>query len=173
LIEIAMQVSAALAEAHAKGVIHRDIKPDNIFITRVGGGPDVAKLLDFGVAQTLSVDDETLTATGWIAGTPGYLSPEALRGQQVDVRSDVYALGATLYFALTKTRPFGDLESDALVEAHVSQRPPALAGTPDRPIPEVLAKIIRRCLESDPSARYQTSGALLSALDGARASLSQ
>jgi eukaryotic-like serine/threonine-protein kinase len=172
LISIAIQVADALTEAHARGVIHRDIKPDNIFITPRRGEAEVVKLLDFGVAQTSSVDEATLTATGWVAGTPGYMSPEALCGRQVDARSDVYALGATLYLALAGTQPF-DLESEASIEAPLSRRPSALAGTPDRPIPDVLVKVIQRCLERDPGARYHTSRALLSALEGARDALSR
>ena len=135
LIALAVQLAGALVEAHARGVIHRDIKPENVVVSAGGGQSEIAKLLDFGVAKTSSAASETLTATGWTPGTPAYMAPEALQGRPVDARSDIYALGATLRFALDGA-----------------------------PIPEDLARVMRCCLESDPAARYPTSRALLSAL---------
>ena len=135
LIALAVQLAGALVEAHARGVIHRDIKPENVVVSAGGGQSEIAKLLDFGVAKTSSAASETLTATGWTPGTPAYMAPEALQGRPVDARSDIYALGATLRFALDEA-----------------------------PIPEDLARVMRCCLESDPAARYPTSRALLSAL---------
>jgi len=137
---LATQIAGALVEAHAGGVVHRDIKPDNIFV--VGGPSGLAKLLDFGIAKTLG--EEALTATGWVPGTPAYMSPEALRGQPADPRSDIYALGCTLQFALTGTPP-GERVSG--------------------PIPAPLAAVIRRCLEGEPAARFPNSQALLLALE--------
>jgi serine/threonine-protein kinase len=151
LVALGVQIAGALVEAHAGGVVHRDIKPENIFVA--GGPSGQAKLLDFGIAKTVStssLDEEALTATGWVPGTPAYMPPEALRGDPADPRSDIYALGCTLQFALTGAPP-GDRASGPIG---------AMAAS--------LAGVIRRCLESEPAARYPTSQALLLALESLR-----
>ncbi|HEY7594126.1 MAG TPA: serine/threonine-protein kinase, partial [Actinophytocola sp.] len=98
---IGVQVAGALAEAHAAGIVHRDVKPDNVLITATG----TAKITDFGVSR--AAGDATVTATGFMAGTPAYLAPEVALGQDADTRSDVFSLGATLYAALEGLPPFG------------------------------------------------------------------
>ncbi|KAB2885677.1 MAG: serine/threonine protein kinase, partial [Kofleriaceae bacterium] len=114
----AIDLAGALAEAHARGIVHRDVKPENLFIATIGGERDVIKLLDFGLAKTEAAE-EGLTRSGWIGGTPTYISPEAAAGKPVDQRSDVYSLGASLYFALTGAPPFDATSIGGLFQAHM------------------------------------------------------
>jgi len=164
---IVLQASRALAEAHDRGIIHRDIKPANVFITSGGDDRDFVKVLDFGIAKLTNEQlDATLTQTGWIGGTPAFMSPEAARGEETSPRADVYGLGAVLYFAVAGRPPY---KSDALHQLVSAQ----LAGPPLRPsehrddsIPASLETIIMRCLDPDPAARFAHAGELVSALDG-------
>src|SRR5439155_15343068 len=106
-IHLVLQAARALAEAHAKGIVHRDVKPENLFVTEIAGEYDFVKVLDFGIAQLKdSGVDAKLTATGAVVGTPAWLPPEAIRGTAIDARADVYALGAVLYFLLAGRPPF-------------------------------------------------------------------
>src|SRR5205807_9068569 len=103
-IHFALQACGSLAEAHAAGIVHRDIKPANLFVTRVGGEESFLKLLDFGVAHVMEADRSvTMTEMGMVVGTPAYMAPEACGGERADARSDLYSLGAVLYFMLTGT----------------------------------------------------------------------
>src|SRR4030095_7752312 len=118
------QVCAALQEAHAAGLIHRDVKPGNVLVCERGGLHDVAKLLDFGLVQThgLTADGEKLTQEGAIAATPAYMSPEqAAGGADVDARSDLYSLGAVAYFLLTGRPPFVRASSVLTLAAHLAE----------------------------------------------------
>src|SRR5262249_40243980 len=110
------QGAAALAEAHARGIVHRDIKPENIFATQQDSKSDFIKVLDFGIAKvTDPVDDITLTRDGWLAGTPAYMAPEACTGHAADARSDIYSLGAVLYFLITGSPPFASANALSLM----------------------------------------------------------
>jgi hypothetical protein len=167
-LELGSQVAEALAVAHARGVVHRDLKPENLFLVREGH----VKLLDFGLARlTQAVDDgsgEQVTRTetdrgAWV-GTPGYVSPEQLRGQAADARSDIFALGAVLYEMLSGKRAFhGDTRADTL-SAILDRDPPpmTMAGGP---APPALDKLLRRCLEKDPADRFQSARDVAFALD--------
>jgi eukaryotic-like serine/threonine-protein kinase len=153
VVYLLRQACAALAEAHAMGLIHRDIKPGNIMVTRQAGLADVVKVLDFGLVQNVgpSDGDDKLTQTGMVLGTPGYISPEQAAGV-ADVRSDIYSLGAVGYFVLTGQTPFRGLRMHEIMMA------PGLEPTPLRElraeVPADLEAIILRCLRRHPEQRF-------------------
>src|SRR5690606_9732492 len=161
-VRVAADVARGLGAAHRHGIVHRDVKPSNVLLTAEGA----AKLLDFGIAKVMGA---ALTRTGDTLGTAAYMSPEQLRGQ-VDARADLWALGAVLYEMLTGRRPFGGDYEAALTYAIAHEEPePVEALRPE--ITEALAGVVRRCLEKDPAARFQTAEEVTEALaspDGAR-----
>jgi serine/threonine-protein kinase len=158
------QVCAALAEAHAVGLVHRDIKPANIFAARRGGVDDVAKLLDFGLVKSSRVGaDAQLTQQGTISGTPAYMPPEQAAGDPVDPRSDLYALGGVACFLLTGQPPFTGTNSMEVIIAHV--RDPVVPLSLRKPgVPDDLEKIVMRCLEKEPEDRFADAAVLGTAL---------
>jgi serine/threonine-protein kinase len=149
------QVCAALAEAHAAGLIHRDIKPGNIMLTQQAGLADVVKILDFGLVQRsgFADDDDKLTRTGMVVGTLGYISPEQATGV-VDARSDIYSLGAVGYFLLSGQTPFGDRRLHQLAIASGLEPTPLRVLRPE--VPADLEAVIHRCLRRDPDDRFKT-----------------
>ncbi len=158
------QVAASLREAHESGLIHRDIKPLNIMLCRVGGEYDVAKVLDFGLVKNLSADPGTtvVTNTTEISGTPMYIPPERVKNPtQADPRVDIYALGATAYFMLTGQTIYSAASAvDVLVQI-VTQTIPSVKDASDRVIPDALQDLISRCLAKDPKDRPQTAEEVL------------
>jgi serine/threonine-protein kinase len=161
------QACASLSEAHGIGIIHRDIKPENLFSARVGEQCDVLKLLDFGIAKLLGGNaelDATLTHAGWIGGTPAYMAPEVCAGGEADASSDLYSLGAVLYFLLTGTPPFRAQGAPGLMLAHVREpvEPPSVRL--GRALPVALEQVVMRCLEKRPKDRFPDVAALASAL---------
>lgn len=164
-VHFALQAARALAEAHARGIIHRDLKPANLFVTNAGGERDFLKLLDFGIARREGAQvDATLTQAGHFAGTPYYLSPEALRGERVGPAADVYGLGGVLYFLLTGRPPFERESVGAVLTAHLLEPvvpPSSLAAFA---IPEELEALVLRCLAKEPRDRFADAGALAEAL---------
>jgi hypothetical protein len=153
----------ALATAHARGLVHRDIKPENLFVCDVGAQTDVVKVLDFGIAKSLS-SDAGLTADGMLVGSPRYMALEQALGERVDARADVYALGGVLYFALTGAAPVADSSVFAVVAAHAAD----LIVPPSHLVPGVPAEldaIVMRCLHRDRDARFADAGELARALD--------
>jgi tRNA A-37 threonylcarbamoyl transferase component Bud32 len=160
VIHLLRQVCAALREAHATGLIHRDIKPKNVMACERGGVPDVAKLLDFGLVQVDMGSDSRLTGGGAVMGTPAYMSPEQASGLPTDARSDVYSLGATAYFLLTGRPPFERPTLMLTLTAHITDQPPPLAET----IPADLAAIVLRCLAKKPESRFADVCELAAAL---------
>jgi serine/threonine-protein kinase len=165
VVYLLRQLCGALAEAHAAGLVHRDLKPGNVIVATLGGQRDVAKLLDFGLVQDLSADaDGRLTRTGTVLGTPAYMSPEQAAGESaVDARGDVYGLGAVAFFALTGRPPFQGKTLGQLLAAHRCEPPPPL--TDFRPdVPADLAAVVARCLAKDPNDRFPSAAHLDRAL---------
>jgi serine/threonine-protein kinase len=161
VVYLLRQLCGALAEAHAAGLVHRDLKPGNVIVATVGGQRDVAKLLDFGLVQDLSADaDDRLTRAGTLLGTPAYMSPEQAAGESaVDARGDVYGLGALAFFALTGRPPFQGKTLGQLLAAHRSEPPPLLTDLrPD--VPTDLSAVVARCLAKDPADRFPSAAAI-------------
>ncbi|MGI9457290.1 MAG: serine/threonine protein kinase [Aeoliella sp.] len=161
------QVCNALAEAHGIGLVHRDIKPANIFCAYRGGEFDVAKLLDFGLAKpTVDVGDSHLTVEGAITGSPLFMSPEQATGErEADARSDIYSLGAVMYFMLTGRPPFPYEQPMKVIVAHVSEEPSLPREfVPDLPL--ALEEVVMRCLEKVAEDRFHDVFALREALYG-------
>jgi eukaryotic-like serine/threonine-protein kinase len=169
-VEFALQVSQGLAAAHEKGVVHRDMKPENIFLTKDGR----VKILDFGLAKLARLegasgsDSPTLgtnqTAAGMVMGTVGYMSPEQVRGKPIDPRSDIFSFGAVVYEMLAGKRAFqGETSADTLT-AILQQDPPELTQSGLQVSP-ALDRIVRRCLEKEASDRFQGARDLGYALD--------
>jgi predicted Ser/Thr protein kinase len=158
---LALEVLAALANAHAKGVVHRDLKPENVFITPEGH----VKVLDFGVAKLTG--SANLTQSGTFLGTPAYLSPEQVReAKHLDGRADLYSLGVLMFEALTGRLPFEAESTFDLLRAHVEAKVPDVrALRPD--VPDVLAAIVARALAKDPASRYADAETMARALSAA------
>ncbi len=165
IVYLMRQVCDALNEAHGQGLVHRDLKPANIYCAYRGGQFDVAKVLDFGLAKPLSdATDSGLTQEGAITGSPLFMSPEQASSELVDARSDVYSLGAVLYFIATGRAPFSYENPLKVMIAHASEdpEPPRLLNAD---IPMELEEIILRSLEKRPEDRYQTVVELRAGLD--------
>ena len=161
VVHILRQVCEALAEAHGVGLVHRDIKPANILLSEVGGIPDFAKVVDFGLVKDVTGSaDARLTRENVFAGTPQYLAPETIRdGSSSDPRSDLYALGAVAYFLLTAT-PVFDGRPIAVIQSHLNAAPDSPSARLGRPLPAKLERLVLDCLEKDPALRPETAQAL-------------
>lgn len=154
-----------IEHAHRCGIVHRDIKPANIMLADSGA----VKVMDFGIARALDCH-EHLTRHGHVAGTAKSMSPEQIRGAQADVRSDIYSLGIVLYTLLAGRAPFDGETDYSLMKAQLEQSPPSLHSLADN-VPSTVEAAVRRALEKDPSARFQTVGAFSHALDACLADL--
>ena len=158
-VEYAVQIANGLAAAHEKGIVHRDLKPENIFITRDGR----VKILDFGLAKLTDAAPPTGSGTiardtspGTVLGTAGYMSPEQVRGEPVDARTDIFSFGAVLYEMLTGKRAFAGKSSADTMSAILREDPPDLA-TSVRPISPALQNVVRHCLEKHREERFQSA----------------
>ncbi|MCA1558050.1 MAG: protein kinase, partial [Acidobacteria bacterium] len=158
--EILSQACSALDEAHRHGIVHRDIKPDNIFVSRTVGGLRV-KVLDFGIAKLKDPVATNLTLTGSVMGTPHYMSPEQCLGEELDHRSDIYSLGIVTYEMLTGRVPFNSPTSTAVVIQHVNHPPPALHLIRSDITP-AIESVVLHALEKRREMRPQSAGALAS-----------
>lgn len=159
VIYFLLQVCDSLSEAHELGLVHRDIKPKNIFNCRLGRSFDFIKVLDFGLVKNLSAqEDQHLTQDGTTTGTPAYLAPEAARGsKEIDARSDIYSLGCVAYWLLTGQAVFEGSTSVATILKHVTEAPIPPSERTDNPVPEDLEAVVLRCLEKDPAHRPQSA----------------
>ncbi len=159
---VCIEVAHALHAAHESGIIHRDIKPDNIFLIKRSGNPDYVKVLDFGVAKlqkNLSDSPKSETVAGVVVGTPDYMSPEQALGQRIDRRSDIYALGLVLYELLAGRKAFIANSFGELLVSITTKPAPPLPGVSrtNEAIPASLANVVAKCLVKDPDYRYQTA----------------
>jgi len=169
-IHLVRQAARALAEAHAKGIVHRDVKPENLFVVSGGGEPDFVKVLDFGIAHVaMGEGDAKLTRPGAVVGTPAWLAPETIAGRASDARADVYALGAVLYLLLAGRAPFEASDGMPILAAHLHERPAPPSRWRGEALPGDVEAIVLRCLEKDPAARYATARELADALDACEA----
>ncbi len=158
VMRILVQCCASLAEAHSIGIIHRDIKPDNVFLMNMPGSPDFVKLLDFSVAKLLAEGGGGMkTQAGVVFGTPQYMSPEQGRGMPLDARSDLYALGVLGYEMLTGNVPFNDENPMAVLQMHLRSEVPPLPGG----LPPAVVNIVKKALDKDPGRRFQSAGEMM------------
>ncbi len=164
-VHIASQICRSLAEAHQAGIVHRDIKPDNVILIEVDGDPDVAKVLDFGIAKAITGEDDVqLTGDGRIVGTPRYMSPEQILSENIDHRSDIYSLGCIIFEMLCGEPPFEGSSTTALMISHAQDAPPPfkerLSEEALHNVPLALEHVVRASLAKSPLDRPQTTDEL-------------
>jgi hypothetical protein len=168
-LRIARQVAASLAVAHEHGIVHRDLKPDNVYLIHDGEahGGERSKILDFGICK-LRRDDVRITGSGVMVGTPVYMSPEQCRGNsnEIDHRSDIYALGCVLFHMLTGRAPFEHDAPGDFIVSHMNEQPPTPSSIVPA-LPPLVDDILMRCLAKSPADRYQSMGELHAAIGNA------
>jgi eukaryotic-like serine/threonine-protein kinase len=165
-VDIAAQIADGLAEAHARGIVHRDIKPANVMVTRTGR----VRIVDFGIARV--PDASAVTTTGGVVGTPAYMAPEQARGERVDARADLWALGVVLYEMLAGRAPFGGASVEETLYAVLHKAPEPVERLAAGLQPAV-ARIVGRALMKDPVGRYQQAERMLADLQACRQQLAR
>jgi len=166
MLDVMVQVCRGLAAAHSKGIVHRDMKPQNIYLAYRSDGHEVVKILDFGIAKVSGADaNQNLTRTGTIFGTPHYMSPEQALGQNLDARSDIYACGVIMYEVFTGHVPFKAESFMGILTQHITATPlPPRAAAPERQIPPDLEAVILRAMAKQPQDRQQSMTELMNDL---------
>jgi serine/threonine-protein kinase len=169
-IPILVAVCGALEEAHSLGIVHRDMKPENIFICQQAGLKDYPKVLDFGLAKVTEAQMKPgsviLTQEGMVFGTPEFMSPEQAQGKTLDARSDIYSLAVILYEVLTGKLPFSARTPMEYIQKHVMEQPiPLNQRVDDRSFPASLEAVLNQALAKDPGDRYQTAAEFAEALE--------
>jgi len=167
-VKLARQMLSCLAEAHRHGIVHRDLKPDNIMVSEGSRGELRLKVLDFGLSKLVDrkLGSSLMTQPGRLLGTPLYMAPEQLQGEEADERSDVYAAGLILYEMLAGERPFKEKDSAQLFLARPAAEAPSLrANCPDLDLPDELETLLVRALQRERDRRFQTAEEMLNALD--------
>jgi eukaryotic-like serine/threonine-protein kinase len=166
VISFLQQTCESLEEAHDAGLVHRDIKPSNLFICRLGKRTDFVKVVDFGLVTGLAGATQTgLTTHSSTSGTPAFMAPEQVRGEEVDGRTDIYGLGCVAYFLLTGTVVFQRGNAMSMAIAHTTERPEPPSARSEVPIPESLERVVMACLEKKCEDRPQSAGELRAMLD--------
>jgi serine/threonine protein kinase len=161
-LAIVAQVCKSLAEAHGRQIVHRDLKPENIFLESLPGEPEFVRVIDFGIAKFLG-GSQQFTASGAILGTPYYMSPEQVRGESIDARADLYALGVVLFRCLTGQFPFTGDTPFKVLAAHLHEPTPDVRA--HAAVDEPLAALVTRCLARDRDARHASADALRGELE--------
>ena len=167
LLNILIQTGHGLAAAHAKHIVHRDMKPENIFVSVGSQGEDIPKILDFGIAKVSGNDGQNnLTRTGTIFGTPFYMAPEQALGNPVDARTDIYAMGVIAYEVFAGSLPFQGESFMGILTQHITSEPEPVvqrAAKAGRQLPPGLPELITRCMRKNPAERFQTMDELVNA----------
>jgi serine/threonine protein kinase len=176
IVDVLRQTLAALAEAHSQSIIHRDLKPENIILEPIRSGGDFVKVVDFGLAKIRGPDAQPrgITSPGIVCGTPEYMSPEQARGDELDARSDLYAVGVILYQLLTGRLPFEAESPTQVVLAHLTEPPRDPRDVaPDRQVPSPLVEVVLKALSKNTKDRYQDADHFATALSDALTKLEE
>ena len=166
-VRIASQIAEALSAAHAREIIHRDLKPDNIMVIRKGASQDYVKVLDFGIAKTVADDNaDNLTKTGFVLGTPVYMSPEQLLGERLDARSDIYSLAIIVYEMLSGRLPFEGDNQQSIMMKRITTEPVRISFVAPS-VGEALERAVMNGLKRDPASRTRTVESFAASLNAA------
>jgi tRNA A-37 threonylcarbamoyl transferase component Bud32 len=166
-VHILLQMCDSLGEAHAAGLVHRDVKPSNVYVCRYGRAVDFVKVLDFGLVKPHDTEGEQLTADHVVSGSPAFMAPEQVLGDKdVDARSDLYAVGCVAYWLLTGQYVFDAANPIQTMVQHAQSTPVPPSKCSELPIPQALDRLVMACLEKDPANRPQSADALVDVLAG-------
>lgn len=170
VLRITEEVAESLAEAHGHGIFHRDVKPENVFLSERRGGGETVKVMDYGLARARPTPGESaITGAGVVMGTPAYMSPEVVTGQVADARADVYALGIMMYEMLTGIPPYQGATPMQVLLQHVQAEPQFIgAVAPAARVPPSIRALVWQCIAKDRAARPQDGAGFLAALRDAR-----